>query len=174
MKYAPGYASNIGMIAGGTGITPMLVRWPKFPPQRWCDAPDPGPGPDPIPFPASQQIIRAVLKNPSDRTGLSLIYANVNLDDILLKADLDRLAAEHADRFKVYYVLNNPPASWDGGAGFVSTDMIRVHLPGPAKSNKVLLCGPPPMMGAMKKSLAELEFEAPNTISKMPDQVFLF
>lgn len=26
MKYQPGYASNIGMIAGGTGITPMLVR----------------------------------------------------------------------------------------------------------------------------------------------------
>lgn len=50
----------------------------------------------------SQQIIRAVLKNPKDRTGLSLIYANVNPDDILLKKELDALAAEHADRFKVY------------------------------------------------------------------------
>jgi hypothetical protein len=30
------------------------------------------------------------------------------------------------------------------------------------------------MMGAMKKSLAELEFEAPRTISKMLDPVFLF
>jgi len=115
-----------------------------------------------------------VLKNPSDRTGLSLIYANVNPDDILLKSELDRLAAEHADRFKVFYVLNNPPANWDGGSGFVNTKMIQEHLPGPAKTNKVLLCGPPPMIAAMKKSLAELEFDAPNTISKMPDQVFVF
>lgn len=30
------------------------------------------------------------------------------------------------------------------------------------------------MMTAMKKSLAELEFEAPRTISKLTDQVFLF
>lgn len=27
MRYTPDYAKNIGMIAGGTGITPMLVRW---------------------------------------------------------------------------------------------------------------------------------------------------
>jgi NAD(P)H-flavin reductase len=26
MKYTPTYAKDIGMIAGGTGITPMLVR----------------------------------------------------------------------------------------------------------------------------------------------------
>lgn len=26
MRYTPDYAKNIGMIAGGTGITPMLVR----------------------------------------------------------------------------------------------------------------------------------------------------
>lgn len=28
MKYTPKYAKQIGMIAGGTGITPMLVRAP--------------------------------------------------------------------------------------------------------------------------------------------------
>lgn len=26
MRYSPAFAKNIGMIAGGTGITPMLVR----------------------------------------------------------------------------------------------------------------------------------------------------
>lgn len=30
------------------------------------------------------------------------------------------------------------------------------------------------MISAMKKSLAELEFEAPRTISKLEDQVFCF
>lgn len=145
MKYHPGYCAQIGMIAGGTGITPML------------------------------QIIRAVLKDPKDTTLLSLIYANVNYDDILLKGELDELAEENEERFKVYYVLNNPPEGWKGGAGFVTQEMIQKHIPDPKKTDcKLLMCGPPPMMKAMKIHLDALQFEAPKTISKMEHQVFLF
>ncbi|GAA5963660.1 hypothetical protein JCM21900_001968 [Sporobolomyces salmonicolor] len=145
MRYSPEFANTIGMIAGGTGITPML------------------------------QIIRAALKNPIDKTQLSLIYANVSFEDILLKAELDRLASEHPDQFKVYYVLNNPPEGWTGGVGFVNSEMIGKHLPGHAEDSKMLLCGPPPMMGAMKAVLLnDYKWPAPKTISKMGDPVFLF
>lgn len=99
------------MIAGGTGITPML------------------------------QIIRAALKNPLDSTKLSLIYANVNVDDILLRAELNELAEKHAHRFKVYYVLNNPPPQWKGGVGFVTKGQIEQHLPPSDHNIKILLCG---------------------------------
>lgn len=143
-KYTPTLAKEIGMIAGGTGITPML------------------------------QIIRAALKNPSDRTKLSLIYANVNPEDILLKKELDELAAAYANRFKVYYVLNNPPAEWTGGVGFVTKEQIEQRLPMANHDIKILMCGPPPMMTAMKKHLAELNYPAPRTVSKLDDQVFLF
>lgn len=96
----------------------------------------------------------------------------------------------------MYYVLNNAPEKWAGGVGFVSRAMIKEHLPAVAPDTKILLCGassqpnvrdaselinvlsliagPPPMMTAMKKCLDELKFEAPRTISKLPDQVFLF
>ncbi|POY73959.1 putative Cytochrome-b5 reductase [Rhodotorula taiwanensis] len=144
MRYSPDYAQNIGMIAGGTGITPML------------------------------QIIRAVLKNPLDRTNVSLIYANVNESDILLKSELDQLAAQHPDRFKVYYVLNNPPEGWTGGVGFVTKEMIEEHLPAHAEDHKALLCGPPPMISAMKKHLDALSWPAPRTVSKLQDAVFCF
>ncbi|GJN91243.1 hypothetical protein Rhopal_004261-T1 [Rhodotorula paludigena] len=144
MRYSPDWAKNIGMIAGGTGITPML------------------------------QIIRAVLKNPLDTTQLSLIYANVAESDILLKKELDELAAQHPDRFKVYYVLNNPPAGWTGGVGFVTKDMIEEHLPALAEDHKALLCGPPPMINAMTKALDELKWPAPRGVSKMGDAVFKF
>jgi NAD(P)H-flavin reductase len=60
------------MIAGGTGITPMY------------------------------QVIQAVLKNSEDSTQLSLLYANVSPDDILLRDELDALAAAHPN-FKVWY-----------------------------------------------------------------------
>lgn len=72
----------------------------------------------------------------------------MNEEDILLKQELDDLAAKH-DNFNVYYVLNNPPAGWTGGVGFVTADMIREHCPAPAKDVKILLCGPPPMIKAM-------------------------
>ncbi|GAA5864114.1 hypothetical protein JCM1840_000706 [Sporobolomyces johnsonii] len=145
MRYSPEFANKIGMIAGGTGITPML------------------------------QIIRAALKNPRDKTQLSLIYANVSHEDILLKAELDRLASEHPEQFKVYYVLNQPPEGWTGGVGFVNSEMIGKHLPAHADDSKMLLCGPPPMMAAMKTVLLnDYKWPAPKTISKMGDPVFLF
>jgi len=143
-SYNPQLSRAIGMIAGGTGITPMI------------------------------QILKISLKNPSDRTKFSLIYANVSPEDILLKEELDSLAAEHPDRFTVYYVLNNPPPNWKGGVGFVSKEHVQTHLPAVSDDIKILLCGPPPMMTAMKKHLDELKYQAPRTVSKLVDQVFLF
>jgi cytochrome-b5 reductase len=143
-KYSPSLSRELGMIAGGTGITPML------------------------------QIIRAALKNPLDLTKMSLIYANVNPEDILLKKELDDLVERHSKRFTIYYVLNNPPAAWDGGVGFVTKEQIKQHLPSTDANIKILMCGPPPMMTAMRKHLDELKYPAPRTVSKLVDQVFLF
>ena len=126
--YENGSVDSFGMIAGGTGITPML------------------------------QIITAVLEDPHDATKLSLIFANVSVDDILLKDDLDELAARHPDQFSVNYVLNNPPDGWDGGVGFVSADMIQAWIPDPDTNTKLLLCGPPPMIKAMKSIGTDLGF----------------
>lgn len=93
--YSPNMVRAFVMIAGGTGITPML------------------------------QIVRAVTGNAEDKTQIDLIFANVSKEDILLKEDLDDLAAKHAN-FRVHYVLNNPPDGWNGGVGFVTADMIKV------------------------------------------------
>ena len=99
MVYAPGLVRRFGMIAGGTGITPML------------------------------QIIRAIQRGRKmgDTTEVDLIFANVNPEDILLKEDLDELAKQDKG-IRVYYVLNNPPEKWDGGVGFVTAEMIKVSL----------------------------------------------
>ena len=97
MVYTPNMVRRFGMIAGGTGITPML------------------------------QIIKAILRGRSkgDKTEVDLIFANVDEQDILLKSDLQALEDEDT-RLRVYYVLNNPPAGWKGGVGFVTADMIKV------------------------------------------------
>lgn len=100
MIYTPNMCRHIGMIAGGTGIAPML------------------------------QIIKAIIKERprnggNDVTKIDLIFANVNAEDILLKDDLDALAEEDDD-FNVYYVLNEPPEGWTGGVGFVTPEMLKV------------------------------------------------
>jgi len=133
--YRPGMVRAIGMLAGGTGITPML------------------------------QIVRAILKDPKDKTQVNLIFANVNEDDILLRTELDSLASKHSN-FSIYYVLNNPPSGWTGGVGFVSKDMIQNHLPPSADDIKIVMCGPPMMNKAMQSHLESLNYPA--------EQFFIF
>ena len=144
MVYAPNMCKRIGMIAGGTGITPML------------------------------QIIRAINRGrPQDTTKIDLIFANVNPDDILLKEQLDALDKEDPN-FSVYYVLNNPPEGWKGGVGFVTADIIKEKLPPPASNMKILICGPPPMVSALKKATESLGYQKARPVSKLEDQVFCF
>lgn len=99
MAYRANMVSRFGMIAGGTGITPML------------------------------QITKAIIRGRAagDKTQVDLIFANVNPEDILLKEELDKLAAEDKG-FRVFYVLNNPPEGWTGGVGFVTADMMKVRF----------------------------------------------
>jgi len=117
----------VGMIAGGSGITPML------------------------------QIIRCVCHHPRDNLQISLIYANVTEEDILLREELDSYTKKFPN-FKVYYSLDKPSPGWTMGAGHVSADMIKAHLPAPADDMLMLLCGPPPMLVAMQKHLDTLKY----------------
>lgn len=118
-----------GMIAGGTGITPMY------------------------------QVAMAILKDPADTTQLSLVFGNISEDDILLRAELDDLAAAHPGRFKVYHVLNKAPSKWDGGSGFITKDVLAARLPPAGAGTLVLRCGPKPMNDAMKGYLDDLGYE---------------
>ncbi|KAI1855525.1 hypothetical protein JX265_004608 [Neoarthrinium moseri] len=144
MQYGPGYAKRIGMIAGGSGITPMF------------------------------QLIRAICADESDDTQISLIYANNTEEDILLREELDGFAIQCPKKFSVEYVLAKAPVGWTGESGFVTKDMAAKYLPRAESDAKVLLCGPPPMIEATKKNIIALGFQAPGAVSKAGDQVFLF
>jgi cytochrome-b5 reductase len=121
------------------------------------------------------QVAKAIMRGRStgDKTAVDLIFANVNPEDILLKDELDSLAAKDP-KFNVHYVLNNPPENWTGGTGFVTADMIKEKLPAPANDVKILICGPPPMVAAMKKATESLGYAKARPVSKLEDQVFCF
>ncbi|KAJ5476075.1 Cytochrome b5 [Penicillium sp. IBT 31633x] len=144
MQYTTSYANHIGMIAGGTGITPMY------------------------------QLIRAICDDKADTTKMSLLYANNTEEDILLRDELDTFARENPEKFSVQYVLSQAGEDWTGYRGFISQDLIQTYLAPADADNKMLLCGPPPMINAMKKNLSALGWKDPSAVSRATDEVFLF
>ncbi|CAG8060248.1 unnamed protein product [Penicillium olsonii] len=144
MKYHDGLCKKIGMIAGGTGITPMY------------------------------QLIRAICEDDRDTTEISLIYANRSEEDILLRRELETFARAYPRNFKLWYMLDHPSEGWEYGKGYVTAEVMSARLPGPAPDTKIMLCGPPGMVNASKKSLVAAGFEAPGAVAKMTDQIFCF
>lgn len=65
LVYKTNMAKEIGLVAGGSGITPIL------------------------------QVITRIITTPEDTTKISLIYANETENDILLKAELDEMAKRY-------------------------------------------------------------------------------
>jgi cytochrome-b5 reductase len=105
------------MIAGGTGISPML------------------------------QVMEKILSDPNDKTQVSLVFANTTPQDILLKERLDALAKQYGpNRVKVTYVVDKPDAAWKGSKGYITRDLLSNALPQPGVDNFTYVCGPPGFM----------------------------
>ncbi|XP_048511835.1 NADH-cytochrome b5 reductase 3 isoform X2 [Athalia rosae] len=107
---------KVAMIAGGTGITPML------------------------------QLIRQMTKDPEDQTQIALLFANQTEKDILLREELEEVAKNHPDQFKLWYTVDTSSEGWPYSTGHVNADMISSHLFPPSDDTLVLMCGPPPMI----------------------------
>jgi NAD(P)H-flavin reductase len=105
--------------------------------------------------------IGRICEDPRDDTKTTLLYANKTEEDILLKDELDKFAAQY-EQFNVHYVLSSPSESWKGEKGRISKEMIERRLPAPAgMDSKVLVCGPDPMMESMVSMLQERGFKPP-------------
>lgn len=144
MRYQAGHCKKIGMIAGGTGLTPMY------------------------------QLIRAICEHESDTTEVSLILANQTEDDILMRKELETFARRYPKNFKLWYMLDRPSEGWAYGSGFVTADVMKEKLPAPGPDTKFMICGPPGMVNASKKALVSLGAQASGAVSRMNDDIFCF
>lgn len=112
---------TVVMLAGGTGITPMI------------------------------QALHAILgdeEGPIEKT--HLIYGSRNVDDILGKEMLDKWADENSNKLSVTHVLSNEEGEVNGDAfkkGFIDRKLIESIVPPPSAGSDVLIfvCGPPVM-----------------------------
>ena len=124
---------SVGMIAGGSGITPMY------------------------------QLIRHVLstRRGTDSTNLSLLFGSQHPGDILLRSELDSLAADCPAQFRLAMTVDRveKEEKWNGYLGFVNEDMIKATMPPPGKETLILLCGPPPMIKLAEGFLLNLGYD---------------
>ncbi|KAG0764629.1 hypothetical protein G6F57_001451 [Rhizopus arrhizus] len=112
----------VGMVAGGTGITPML------------------------------QLIRKIFgsNSPYKNTKVTLVFANQEEQDILFKEELEGYERDFPSRFKLVNVIERPSANWPGSKGFVDQGLIEKVFPHPDIEDSVIfVCGPPPFMEAV-------------------------
>ncbi|CAD2216176.1 Oxidoreductase FAD-binding domain/Oxidoreductase NAD-binding domain containing protein, putative [Angomonas deanei] len=139
--------SEVGFIAGGTGLCPIL------------------------------QFMNASLETPRDKTKMRCLFANRSENKILLKGMLDEKARKHKDRLQMFYTVDKlddpntipnpaytkgkrldidisaqPETSPDGKkyfhgfVGHIDVPMLQATMPPPSDKTLVLVCGPDMMM----------------------------
>jgi cytochrome-b5 reductase len=118
------YTRHIGMMAGGTGVTPML------------------------------QVLHHIFHDTKDTTTqIRMIYANQTEDDILVREELETLQVNFPTRFTLWYTVDRvvPESNadqWPYDIGFINEAMVEKHLmfPKNVQNPQFLMCGPPPMI----------------------------
>ena len=123
-EYKPNEYSHMTFVAGGSGITPI------------------------------HQLTQAILRNPEDKTKISLVYANNTDEDILLKHEFDALERKFPGRFQKLYTVNKTSSECEGmyEKGYITSEMLKKVMPNRMgeRNVKVLVSGPP----AMTESIA--------------------
>ena len=121
---------KLGLIAGGTGITPML-----------------------------QLLNTIVHSHLRDDIDISLIFANQTEEDIFLRSYLEEYPHNKIHIWYTID-RSIKPEEWKYSIGFVNSTMIQEHLPSPSKDTLILVCGPLPMIKfACEPALKELGFD---------------
>lgn len=84
-----------------------------------------------------------------------LIYGTSQLDEVIFREELDYLAKRHPNLHVTISLSAEPSQAWTGARGRITRELLQASVPEIA-ARRVHVCGPPPMMDAMKAVLVEL------------------
>lgn len=122
---------RITMLAGGTGIAPMI------------------------------QALHPLLTAPGDTTQIRLLYGNLSPKDIMLKSELDAFASKYAERFQVTYIVGKTADDisakqdgWTGETGWIDEEKVRRLAFPPEEGSVVWICGVDDMYNSLAGSRA--------------------
>ncbi|KAI0199766.1 oxidoreductase NAD-binding domain-containing protein [Astrocystis sublimbata] len=120
-KWTTNKHSDITLIAGGAGITPMY------------------------------QLIQGILANPEEKTRITLVFGVNTDADVLLKKEFEGFERQFPGRFRAVYTVSNPTPNSPYPKGYVTKELLsKVLTAKPETENtKVFVCGPPAMENAL-------------------------
>ena len=122
----------IGLVAGGTGVTPMLQ--------------------------IIYSLVRSVAANErGELPRMTLLCFNRRADDVLVADELAELSDAHPE-VRIFLSLSDPPAAWAGGRGRPSKEALQLQLPPPAPDVQVFWCGPPAFNSTVRTLVGELGY----------------
>lgn len=100
----------------------------------------------------------SILRYLTDRSypkDIHLIYAVNSPSSIIFREEFDYLSRRHPNVNVDIIVANSEGTSWSGPVGFITAEFIIKTVPDIA-NHRIHLCGPPPMMAAVKTALLQL------------------
>lgn len=152
--YEDTVTTQLGLIAGGSGITPIL------------------------------QVLNEYMCHPEHLEKVSLIYANETIDDILLKEELDSMMEQYPQFQVHYVLHHPPTmcecqqknlsGPWHEGIGYISKESMEEYLPECADDHRLLICGPPEMTQMVLGYARNLGWVSGFQKSKGDCKVFVF
>jgi ferredoxin-NADP reductase len=87
-------------------------------------------------------------------TDMRLLSSSRSWDDIIYRAELDRLNGNGLT--VVHTLTGSQPPGWTGYGRRVDADMLAEVGPGPAEQPLVYVCGPTPFVEAAAEALVDL------------------
>ena len=107
----------------------------------------------------------------NDQRPLLLIYGGRDLESLTLIEEIEEL--KNRLNLRVVYVLEKPPAGWEGETGYITRKVLERWLPPERRKDRteIFVCGPLPMMNSVEDSLAKMGFFSGDVHSERFDLV---
>ncbi|OHE93848.1 oxidoreductase NAD-binding domain-containing protein [Colletotrichum orchidophilum] len=119
-QWKPNSYRHVTLIAGGAGITPLY------------------------------QLAQGILRNPDDKTAITLVFGVNSDQDVLLKEEFEQFERDFPGRFRAVYTVSNPAANSSYRKGYVTKQLLEeVGAVPKNEDTKVFVCGPPAMEAAL-------------------------
>lgn len=102
------------------------------------------------------------LDDTGDSRDMVVFYGSMTEDGIIFRDELEAIASR-IPGIRLVHVLANAGESWPGRRGFINAETIRAELADPLAWT-YFVCGPPPMIAAMRIVLTELDIPRPQLV----------
>ena len=89
----------------------------------------------------------------TENANLTILYGSRRHDDILLRDELDALAAS-CGKVRVVHILSDDPGAKGYEQGFITADLIKKYVP--SEDYSLFACGPPEMYAFLEQEIAAL------------------